>query len=159
MYYINYDEDTGTIIGIYPASYSFDEIPSPKIPITDEQYDALGEDYYVVRDGVLVKESENYEHNSSNNGSSDTAGAIYSLQNNYMSKLEMLKKAYLATLIMEADDAMDTVKNEYQNLLSEFTRKAIDIEEGTTPITTGEYCAMCGTLIVDGVCPNCHWRA
>ncbi len=158
MYYINYDEDTGTIIGIYPASYSFDEIPDPKITITDEQYDALGEDYYIVRDGVLVKESEE-RGEIPNNGNSDTAGAIYSLQNNYTAKLEMLKKAYLATLIMEADDAMDTVKNEYQNLLSEFTRKAIDIEEGTAPITTGEYCAMCGTLIVDGVCPNCHWRA
>ena len=154
MYYVNYDEDTGTIIGIYPASYNPDEVPEPKITITDEQYNVLGEDYYIVVDGALVKEGEGQEtHPSSDN----TDTAVKDLQADYVDTLEKLKDASVAATIMDADTT--DIQSDYRALLSDFTRKAIDIEEGASSITTGEYCAMCGTLLVDGVCPNCRWRA
>ena len=151
MYYINYDEDTGTIIGIYPSSYSPDDVPEPKITITDEQYNALGDGYYIVLNGALVKEDDEQ-------GFIPIDGtAIYSLQNNYIGNLEKLKNVFIAASIMNADTK--DIQNEYQALLADFTRKAIDIEQGHSgEVSTNEYCSMCGTLIDNGVCPNCHWR-
>lgn len=158
MYYINYDEDTGTIIGIYPSSYNPDDVPEPKITITDEQYNALGEDYYIVVNGALVKGIEE-QGIIPTHGSSGTDATIKTLQTEYEDTLEKLKDASVAASIMETDEAMEAIHEDYRALLSDFTRKAIDIEEGASSITTGEYCAMCGTLLVDGVCPNCRWRA
>ena len=154
MYYINYDEDTGIIIGIYPSSYSSNDVPEPKITITDEQYNALGEDYYIVVDGALVKEGVE-QGIIPTHGSSGADTAVKDLQADYADTLEKLKDASVAANIMDAD--MTEIQNDYQALLSDFTRKAIDIEGGSS-ITTGEYCPMCGTLTENGVCPNCHWR-
>ena len=152
MYYINYDEDTGTIIGIYPSSYNPEDVPEPKITITDAQYNALDDGYYIVLDGALVQEIEE-QGIIPTHGSSDTA--IKDLQTEYKDTLEKLKDASVAASIMDVDDT--EIKDDYKDLLSDFTRKAIDIEEGGS-ISTGEYCPMCGTLTENGVCPNCHWR-
>ena len=154
MYYVNYDEDTGTIIGIYPSSYNPEDVPEPKITITDEQYSSLGEDYYIVVDGALVKETEE-QGIIPTHGSSGADTAIKDLQADYADTLEKLKDASVAATIMDADTT--EIQNDYRALLSDFTRKAIDIEGGSS-VTTGEYCPMCGTLTENGVCPNCHWR-
>ena len=157
MYYINYEEQTGEILGIYPSTIDFDDIPSPKIAITDEEYNNLGDEYYIVQNGQLVPSTPpNYGDLLED---TDEEQQIAELQNEYLERLSRLKRAYTAASIMEEADLMEQIRTDYRNLLAEFTGKARTIEEGESgSVSTTEYCVMCGTPTENGVCPNCHWR-
>ena len=169
MYYINYDEETGDILGIYPSTEAFDDVPSPKITITDEELEVISNGYYIVQNGELV-EAQPPEYNSEddnppappidNNGSGsdiDTNTSIKQLQSAYAQLFAKLKTAYLGAAIMEDNNTAEAIQADYRTLLNEFTRKVIDIE-ASNPITTNDYCEICGTQTVDGICPNCRWR-
>ena len=156
MYYINYDEQTGAILGIYTSSVEFDYVPSPKIAITDEEYNRLGEGYYIVQDGQLVLGTP-----SDVGDLPDTTEEtqIATLQSEYLERLSRLKRAYTAALIMEEADLMNEISNDYRALLAKFTGKVRTIEEGdSSSVSTTAYCVMCGTPTENGICPKCHWR-
>ena len=163
MYYVNYDNETGDILGVYPSTVDFDDVPSPKIAITDEQYNNIGDGYYIVQSGQLVQSippdysdtSDLTEEEQNPTGE----GQIAELQNEYLEHLSRLKRAYTAASIMDETILLEEIRNDYRALLEEFTDKAMTIEEGGSGVvSTNNYCVMCGTVTEDGVCPNCHWR-
>ncbi len=157
MYYINYNDQTGEILGVYPSTVDFDDVPSPKIAITDEEYNNLGNEYYIVQSGQLVV-STPPDYSDTPEDPTDEQ-QIATLQSEYLERLSRLKRAYAAASIMEEADLMEQIRTDYRALLGEFTGKAITIEEGgSSSVSTTEYCVMCGTPTENGVCPNCHWR-
>lgn len=163
MYYINYDEETGEILGIYPSSENYDDVPSPKITITDEELKLLDERMYIVQDGILTEvpsddEASSPSDDEDNGLNSNETVSVKALQVKYAKRFEKLKAAYIGAMIMDEVYTAETIKGDYNALLNDFTHKAIDIEEGNNPISVPNYCEMCGTQIVDGVCPNCRWR-
>ena len=157
MYYINYDSETGDILGIYPSSMNYDEVHDPKITITDEEYTLLGQDYYRVVGGQLELVSPS--DTGDDPEPSDIEARIAALQVEFLDKFTAFKTAYIGASILEETEIMNEIRNDYRALMGEFTSKARTIEEGDYPtISTNNYCAICGTVVVDGVCPRCHWR-
>ena len=162
MYYVNYEEESGEILGIYPESYNYDSIPSPKIAITNEEWTALGNGYWVVRNGVLTDGSftpisGDYTPPDVGNYGDDDEGTDYNtaLQAEYVKKFESLQNAYVGALIMGYTSTMTDIRKDYARLLEEF-REAQDsyIPEDTEH----EHCEVCGRILEYGECPNCHWR-
>ena len=157
MYYINYEAETGEILGVYPSTVDFDDVPSPKIAITDEQYNNLGDGYYIVQSGQLVQSTPPDYSDLPEDPTEEEQ--IVTLQSEYLERLSRLKRAYTAASIMEEADLMEQIQRDYRLLLEDFTGRAKIIEEaGIGRPIIADYCVMCGTPTVDGVCPNCHWR-
>ena len=166
MYYVNYDEESGEILGIYPESYNYDNIPSPKIAITNEEWTALGSGYWVVRNGVLTDgyaptpisediDAPNWGGSSGEDSSDDTDYST-ALQAEYVKKFESLQNAYVGALIMGYTSAMTDIRRDYARLLEEFSEV-----QSSYPIdydTEHEHCEVCGHILEYGECPNCHWR-
>ncbi len=179
MYYIHYNEETGEILGIYPSSENFDDIPVPNITITDDDLEVITNGYYIVQDGSLVEveqqeeEIDNqpeppiYDEDEINNqpeppddgsiSQTDTNITIVKLQAEYAKYFEKLKRAYLGAAITDNSYTADAIQADYRALLNEFTRKVFEIEASNS-IATNDYCEICGTQTVDGICPNCRWR-
>lgn len=163
MYYINYDSETGDILGIYPSSMNYNEVPDPKITITDEEYALLGEGYYRVVGGQLElatpPDTGDDPTDPEPTPTDDTEARIAALQTEFLDNFTALKTAFIGASILEETEIMNEIRNDYRALMGEFTSKVRTIEEGDYPtISTNNYCAICGTVIVDGVCPRCHWR-
>jgi hypothetical protein len=164
MYYVNYDEDSGEILGIYPESYNYDEIPSPNIAITNEEWTALGSGYWVVRDGVVTDgysptpTIEDYTPTDVGNYDDDTYDEDYStaLQNEYVKKFESLQNAYVGALIMGYTAMMADIRRDYANLLEEF--RQVQMNDMPYEDTNHEHCEVCGRVLENGACPNCYWR-
>lgn len=76
MYYIHYNEENGEILGIYPSSEAFDDVPEPKIAITDEELEKISEGYYIVQNSKLVEIDPDYEIDTPPAPSSDDEGEI-----------------------------------------------------------------------------------
>ena len=156
MYYINYDSETGDILGIYPSNMNYDDVPDPKITITDEEYNLLGEDYYRVVGGQLELVTP---PDIGDDPTDDIEAKIAALQTDFLEKFTAFKTAFIGAFIMEDTETMSEIRNDYRALVSEFTDQARRIEEGDYgPVSTNNYCVICGTPTQDGVCPKCHWR-
>lgn len=165
MYYVNYDEQSGEILGIYPESYNYDDIPSPKIAITNDEWTALGDGYWVVRDGVLTEGSftpidyqptdvGNYDDDNISQDEYNYEDYNTNIQNEYVKRFESLQNAYVGALIMGYTSMMSDIRRCYSNLLEEFRQMQTDYASDGDH----EHCEICGRILEYGECPNCHWR-
>ena len=159
MYYINYDNDTGDILGIYYEGY--DDVPSPNIAITDEEYEKLDYGEWVVRDGVLTDVSEP----SIDGGGIDfpTYGSDSSsaadLQEEYAEKFRELKGAFVGATIMEDRTNVADIRKDYKKLITEYKEELEALgEDEPYEDEEHDHCLICGARLEDGVCPRCHWR-
>ena len=141
MYYVNYDEASGEILGIYPSDFDYGDVPAPKIEITDIEWEQLGDGYWLVKNGVLT-------HATSTDSGAD-------LQDEYVPKFESLKKSYTGALILDDASMQRDIKRDYKRLLEEFR----EAQSAYVPDDSEhDHCEICGTVLQGGECPNCHWR-
>lgn len=167
MYYVNYDEVSGEILGIFPPDYNYEDIPAPKIEITDAEWEQLGGGHWLVDNGVLAPAtytaSEGWHIVKSGEGSSDDdvvhnyedEDYAIELQEEYTSKFDSLKKSYTGALILDDATAQRDIKRDYKRLLDEFreVQNSYEPEDGEH-----EHCEICGTILQGRECPNCYWR-
>ena len=83
---------------MYPSTVDFDDVPSPKIAITDEQYN-MGDGYYIVQSGQLVQSTPPDYSDLPEDPTEEQQIVI--LQSEYLERLSRLKRAYTAASIME----------------------------------------------------------
>ena len=149
MYYVNYDEESGEILGIYPSDFDYGDVPDPKITISDTEWEQLGDGYWLVRNGALVPTSYSDGEDSGNDDYSTD------VQAEYEPKFESLKKSYTGALILDDTSAQRDIKRDYKRLLDEFR----EVQSAYVPDDSEhEHCEICGTILQGGECPNCHWR-
>ena len=157
MYYLNYDEASGEILGIYPSDFDYGDVPDPKIEITDAEWGQLGDGYWLVQNGVLAQaiytDSEGWH--TVNSGVEDSEDYASDLQNEYASRFESLQKSYTGALILDDASMQRDIKRDYKRLLEEFR----EVQDSYVPDDSEhEHCEICGTILQGGECPNCHWR-
>ena len=153
MYYVNYDEASGEILGIYPSDFDYGDVPDPKIEITDAEWEQLGDGYWLVKNGALVQAG--YSGGEGWNGDDGSDGYASDLQDEYTLKFESLKKSYTGALILDDTSAQRDIKRDYKRLLEEFR----EVQSAYVPDDSEhEHCEICGTVLQGGECPNCHWR-
>ncbi|MBQ7220790.1 MAG: hypothetical protein IJS28_07415 [Synergistaceae bacterium] len=150
MYYVNYDEDTGEILGIYPSSESYDDVPYPKITITDEEYERLGSGEWTVRDNALQLVSEE---------PTPSAGSVEVLQTEYAEKFARLRNSYTGAEIMGDRTNTADIQRDYRLLIDDFKAALAALDDGQ-PYEGGahEHCEICGARLNAGECLRCHWR-
>ena len=150
MYYVNYDEDTGEILGIYPSSEDYNEVPSPKITITDEEYAQLGRGEWIVHDRALQLVSEEPA----------SIPSVADLQAEYAEKFERLRSAYTGAEIMGDRSNTADIQRDYRLLVDDFKAAVAALDDGQ-PYEGGahDHCEICGAILQAGECPRCHWRA
>lgn len=160
MYYANYDENTGEILGFYVDGIH-DDIPTPNIELTEEQWQQAISGEYRVIDGVLQEYSSTTELT--------TEQKIANLQDEYSKKLEDVRERYALAEIFENAEDISALKSEYNALLNDFRTFVGYIQAGNeiphyTEVNSGSdgntakgYCPFCGNILTRGVCSNCKW--
>ena len=154
MYYVNYDNEIGEILGIYPSNVDKSEVPEPSIEITDEEWVQMSEGNYYVSDGGLKK----YEAQETHENDNDTDIELSVFRNNCIKKLVELKNSYIGALIIGDYNVIGKIQEEYKNLLNEFARVNETLKINYD-VDFGEktYCLACGTALENGICPKCYW--
>ena len=153
MYYVNYDEESGEILGIYPTDFSYEDVPDPKIEISEAEWEQLGEGYWLVKNRKLVQamytDGEGWQAVDSSDD--DSTG----LQGEYASKFASLQKSYTGALILNDTSMQADIKRDYKRLLAEFREVQGSYEPDDSE---HEHCEICGAILQGVECPNCHWR-
>lgn len=152
MYYANYDESTGEILGFYNDEIH-EEIPAPHIELTEEEWQQAVSGSYRIIDGALTE----YVYQVT------TEDMIAEVQRKYEAKLIDLRTKYAIAEINENTAVMETLKAKNIQLINDFNNY-IDSLNGTVPRDVGStpdmegYCPICGSEINNGACTQCRWR-
>ena len=152
MYYINYDEETGEILGTYPEGVNIKEVPSPKIEITDEEKELLDNGYYIVQNGVLVESeppgiAEPIDIVDVGSGGEDDT--------DYEKIFNNIRNAYVSALILEDSSLQKAIRNEYIDKLAEYRINNSPAGETTETVN---FCKICGSALFENTCPKCGWH-
>ena len=157
MYYANYDENTGEILGFYVDGIH-EVIPSPNIELTEEQWQQAVMGTYRVIDGALQEYLPNEELT--------TEQKIAKFQKKYSLKLNSVREQFALAEVTGNEQNISRLKSEYADLLAEFRRGVEGLYAGDEPLeaednygnTPGGYCEFCGEALTYGVCNNCKWE-
>jgi len=154
MYYANYDENTGEILGFY-SDEIHTEIPEPKIELTEEEWQQAITGSYKVVNGRL----EHYVPSALPFTKEDK---IVLEQRICKNKIDELSDRYIIAVFNNDMERMSEIRDEYNSILNDFNSKITNIEIGidiTHSTPTVEYCPLCGSVLnSDGTCPRCKWR-
>lgn len=151
MYYANYDESTGKILGFY-SDEIHKEIPTPYIELTDEEWQEAINGFYHVVDGVLTEDVFEVT----------IEDKIDQAQIEYQVKFSELQKQYLVAELNNKSEVMAEIKSRYAALLSDFENYVAYLK-GEAPRDVGgiseiEYCPICGSELNENACAQCNWR-
>lgn len=151
MYYANYDESTGEILGFY-SDEIHKEIPAPHIHLTNEEWQQAVNGSYRIVNGALTAYVPEIT----------TADKILQAQSEYGAKFARLQKQYAVAELNDNAESMEAIKAENMSLISDFNNYIAWLkgeakrDVGDTEIK--EYCPICGSLLSNNVCTQCRWR-
>ena len=152
MYYANYNESTGEILGFY-SDEIHKEIPTPHIELTDEEWQQAVNGSYRIINGVLTAYVPEIT----------TADKIMQAQAEYGAKFAELRKQYAVAELNDNAESMEAIKGKNIVLKNDFINYIAWLK-GEAPRDTGaapeveDYCPICGSALSNNVCPQCRYR-
>ena len=151
MYYANYEETTGQILGFYDDEIHT-EIPEPSIALTDEQWEQAIEGSYRIVDGELEEYTPTMTREQK----------LYSIEQSYTLELDKLRSLYATALLLGKTDAANTMQARYMSLLEDMKIEieSVDAEfpdKISRTTYSNRYCPLCASTLNDNVCPSCGW--
>ena len=155
MFYANYDENTGEILGFYNDEIHT-EIPQPYIELTNEEWKKALSGSYRVIDNVIKEYIPPVQELT-------TVEKITQAQTKYSRIFAELRDFYIAAEINNNSESMEAIKDKYNFVLSDFNN-LIGFLKGDVPRQTYgnsteiNFCPVCGSSLNGDNCTNCMWR-
>ena len=155
MFYANYDENTGEILGFYNDEIH-QEIPEPYIELTNEEWGQAVSGSYRVINGVFKEYTPPIIELT-------TAEKINRAQKEYLKKIEELREQYIAANMNNDNESMEAIKEKYAFVLNDFNN-LIGFLKGEVPRNTYDssseidFCPVCGSVLNENACTKCRWR-
>ena len=153
MYYANYDENTGEILGFYTDEIHA-EIPEPNIELTYEEWQQAISGSYRIIDGLL-------EEYTPPEPELTLDEQIEMTQREYQAELLEIRDLYQAAEIAGNVETVSELKNKYV-LTVTLMKREIEYLRGegeklSMSLPETNYCPICGTVLTENTCSNCKW--